>query len=257
VSERVETPKQQAARERRSTVPVWVFAASLVPAYLGLGIMGWYLSTVADTANRASKASVEINAAAIARSSAVQKRGFETICESNKPRDALLIALAQDRGVRVKTSPENCTLFSTTGKPKPVPKPVKGVPPVLVQLRGLPGTPGAKGAPGRQGLQGVTGPLGPVGPTGATGLPGPEGPAGSPGPVGSVGSLGAKGDPGTPGSQGPPGADSTVPGPAGPPGPKGDPAPPFDVSVLEARIVALEAQVAALTSPPPSPVPVP
>src|SRR5215217_3701431 len=92
------------------------------------------------------------------------------------------------------------------------------------------------------GQPGPPGPQGPKGDKGDPGAAGALGPAGSPGPKGDPGLTGAAGPAGPQGSPGPPGPS----GPQGSPGPAGPAGPAPDLTPLQARIAALETQVAAL-----------
>lgn len=263
--ERRETPKQQEARERRSTVPLSAFLVVVIPLVVGLVIS----LVTAHNASQDAKGAAVLAADVSERADAIQADGLEALCNANKPRDAAIVALLQDRGVRVKRSAEDCLEFSLTGEIKPTPRTSI---PAIDQLRGLPGTPGAEGLPGRQGLQGVPGRTGPIGPVGPAGPEGPPGPAGAQGAQGPPGPRGEQGPQGPPGEQGPPG--DAVTGPAGPAGPVGPAGPAFDPAPLEAliagveaaraagdaaqeaRLAALEARVGALeAAPPPAPVP--
>lgn len=117
-----------------------------------------------------------------------------TICRSNTPRDAALVAVLQQLGVRVKTSKEDCTRFAVTGKLRPIPRTAI---PTIAQLKGLPGQPGARGPAGAQGLRGARGFPGQRGEPGAVGPPGPVGPMGPAGAKGDTGDQGPRGAPGT------------------------------------------------------------
>ena len=221
-------------------MPLGFYLLSIIPLIAGTSYGIYEARSARSSAGEANRALiVEASRRAVALQ-VIQKRGFKTICDANRPRDALLVALAQDRGVRVRTDKIDCTKFSIDGKPKPLPAPSRI--PVVAQIRGLPGQPGARGLPGQQGLQGVRGPLGPIGPAGPPGQQGDPGLQGPPGRDGADGARGPQGDPGPPGPpglQGPPGAP-------GAPGPAFDPT-PFQVALAnhDARIAALEAALAA------------
>jgi len=113
-----------------------------------------------------------------------------------------------------------------------------------VGLQGPRGDTGATGSPGSKGDTGATGPQGLKGDTGATG---PQGPKGD---TGATGDQGPKGDTGSTGGQGPKG-DTGDTGPQGPQGPAGTSP---DLTALQARLAALEAQIATLLPPPPPPL---
>lgn len=172
----------------------------------------------------AQTARSETSREAIARQTATNKvlhDALATICRANGPRDAALVALLQDRGVRVKISKEDCLAFATTGKLAPQPRTRI---PSISQLRGLPGTPGARGKPGVQGLRGARGIAGQQGVPGTVGPPGPAGPAGDQGRAGEPGAAGAE-------------------GPAGPRGVAGSDANTAD---LQQQVVQLTQALAAL-----------
>lgn len=131
----------------------------------------------------------------------------------------------------------------------------------LVGPRGLPGAAGPEGPPGPVGPKGPQGDPGTAGLMGAIGATGPEGPAGPQGPPGVDGPKGDKGDPGVAGPQGPVGPAGPE-GPAGPTGPQGAQGAPGTATdpvaqarldaedatntTQDARIAALESEVAAL-----------
>jgi hypothetical protein len=246
-----------------------VLAMAVLACSLGATVYAVYLaSTANEKASNANRALIDGLQRQSDATDAKVSRSNKSTCDWLKPRDGLLVGLAQDRGLRVKAVPEDCAKFAVTGTFKPLPKPARGVPPVIAQLRGTPGTAGAQGAPGRQGLRGVTGPLGPVGPSGPVGQPGPKGDPGPQGAEGPRGADGAEGARGPQGADGPRGADGSA-GPAGPEGAQGPPGTSADqaeVAALaaqvqaltaqeqadQARIAALEAQVAALMPPAPA-----
>lgn len=94
--------------------------------------------------------------------------------------------------------------------------------------------PPSTGTPGETGATGATGPPGPAGPPGPRGARGARGPAGA---QGEEGPAGAQGPAGATGARGEPGAR----GEAGPSGSAQDLAP------VTARVVSVEASLAALT----------
>jgi hypothetical protein len=91
---------------------------------------------------------------------------------------------------------------------------------------------------------------GPAGPTGPVGPQGPIGPQGPKGDTGATGPQGSKGDTGATGAQGPKG-DTGDTGPQGPQGPAGTSP---DLTALQARVAALEAEIATLLPPLPLPL---
>ena len=111
--------------------------------------------------------------------------------------------------------------------------------------QGLPGEPGAQGLPGEPGAQGLPGE---AGGQGLPGEPGAQGLPGEPGAQGLPGEPGAQGLPGEPGAQGLPGEPGAqglqgIPGPPGPQGPEG---PAADLAGILASLSLLEARVTAL-----------
>lgn len=192
----------------------------------------------------------ETSREAIARQAGTEKvlqTALASLCRSNTPRDAALVAVLQQFGVKVRTSKEDCGRFATTGK---LTLPLRTAIPTVSQLRGLPGQPGAQGKPGSQGLRGVRGIAGQRGPAGAVGPAGPSGPAGAPGQDGAPGSPGPKGDDGP---RGVPGSDANT---AALQGQVADLA--QALAALNAIVGAQQQQIAALqAAQPPQPIGVP